>query len=274
MSGDASAASAPRRITTIDLWKTAALLLILADHLGLFLFPDEDWLRALGRAGAPIFFFLIGFTRTRSVPWFWLVAGAALTGLDYWRLGSLDAITLNILLSFAAARCALPFVERHVAPSPWRFAALVAVLVALIPFADMVLEYGVTGWLWVLVGLAHRLALESGPDHARRGPWLARRALGAATVLIYGANEVLTYGFGVAETWIMAAAVLAVGGLLLRFRRADIGWSPPAWLAAALTVCGRRSLEIYIAQIVGLMALGAALGIEPADAADDGDEDT
>jgi hypothetical protein len=35
-----------------------------------------------------------------------------------------------------------------------------------------------------------------------------------------------------------------------------------------LRFCGRRSLEIYIAQILGLMALGTALGVEP----DSGDE--
>jgi hypothetical protein len=70
----------------------------------------------------------------------------------------------------------------------------------------------------------------------------------------------------------MAAAVIGVSGLLLRFRRGDLKRQPPTMLAPALRFCGRRSLEIYIAQLIGLKALGLALGIEAADMPDDEDD--
>jgi hypothetical protein len=59
------------------------------------------------------------------------------------------------------------------------------------------------------------------------------------------------------------AAIIAVNGLLLLYRRSDLARQPSPFPAALLRVCGRRSLEIYIAQCVGLMALGLMLGIEP-----------
>jgi peptidoglycan/LPS O-acetylase OafA/YrhL len=123
----------------------------------------------------------------------------------------------------------------------------------------------------VLVGLLHRRAAEAGPDSPRDPAWLARRAVGAVATLAYAANEVHDYEFGVADTWVMAVFVIGVSGLLLRFTPRKARWQPGGFAAAILAFCGRRSLEIYIAQIVGLMALGAMFGVEPADR--DGDEE-
>ena len=55
-----------RTVTTVDLWKAAALLLILCDHLWFYIWPGQLWLTALGRAALPIFFFLIGFAARPS----------------------------------------------------------------------------------------------------------------------------------------------------------------------------------------------------------------
>ncbi len=47
-----------------DLFKLTALLLMFIDHIGVFVFPDVIWWRIFGRAAAPIFFFLIGYSRS------------------------------------------------------------------------------------------------------------------------------------------------------------------------------------------------------------------
>jgi TraX protein len=266
-----AALAAPRAVSTIDLWKTLALLLIGLDHVGFFLLPEQPWLMALGRAALPVFFFLIGFARSRHVPWFWWAAGAALTALDLWRLGSVDGMQINILINFALIRLALPWIEALVMPVWWRTLGLAAVLAALAAWTGPWIEYGTTGWLLALVGLAHRQALAAGPDRPRDRHWLMRRGLGATATLVFAAIELHDYAFAVTEAWIMAAAVIGVSGLLLRFRTGDASWQPPALLAGLARLCGRRSLEIYIAQIVGLMMIGLALGIEPADA--EGDEE-
>jgi hypothetical protein len=142
-----------------------------------------------------------------------------------------------------------------------------------VPLADQVLEYGSTGPLIALVGLAHRLALDEGPDRRGAALWLHRRALGAVATGVYAVNELDDYGFAVTEAWIAMAAIIAVNGLLLLYRRGELSRQPPAWAANGLRFCGRRSLEIYIAQCVGLMALGLALdhwiGVEAADIGDE-----
>jgi hypothetical protein len=262
-----------RVVTSTDILKALGLLLILFDHWAYYVQPELDWMHALARGALPIFFFLIGFAKTRGVPWFWLAAGVLLTLLGWLHLGrDWDHVTLNILLSFAAVRLALPVVERHVMGSSWRVAGLVAVLLALSYPADMAIDYGTSGWLLALVGLSHRLALEAGPDKPRDPAWLTRRVLGAVATLLFVANEIHDYEFATFEAFIAAGSIIAASGILLRFRRVDLPWRPPHALAATLQFCGRRSLEIYIAQILGLMALGVALGVEPDDGrADEGD---
>src|SRR3712207_8087702 len=45
---------------------------------------DEMWWRLFGRLASPVFFFFIGFARTRTVPWTWIVFGIVITAADYW----------------------------------------------------------------------------------------------------------------------------------------------------------------------------------------------
>ena len=50
----------PKNITSYDLFKTLALVLMIADHIGFYFYPNELWLRAFGRLSAPMWLFLIG----------------------------------------------------------------------------------------------------------------------------------------------------------------------------------------------------------------------
>ena len=56
----------PVDITSYDLVKFAALALMIVDHMGHFFFPEEEWLRAIGRLSAPIWLFLIGYAKSRD----------------------------------------------------------------------------------------------------------------------------------------------------------------------------------------------------------------
>lgn len=267
MTGSGVAAVAARPVSRIDCWKTAALLVILVDHLGFFILTDQSWMMAVGRSALPIFFFLIGFARTRSVPWFWWAAGFGLTALDGWRTGEWLSVDVNILVNFALIRLALPLIETHVFGDWRRVVVLAVVLAALMPVASPWIEYGTEGWLLALVGLAHRRALEAGPDRPREPAWLLRRGLGAFATLAFLAAQAAAYEFEVADTWIMAACVILVSALLLRFRPGEATWRPPEGLGMLLRFSGRHSLEVYMAQIIGLSLLGMALDIEAVDMA-------
>ena len=73
-----------RPVTTTDAWKLFAIVFVLVDHYGLFFDSDEMWWRLFGRLASPVFFFFIGFARTRTVPWTWVAFGLVLTAVDYW----------------------------------------------------------------------------------------------------------------------------------------------------------------------------------------------
>jgi hypothetical protein len=273
-----------RPVTTTDLLKFVGVTAFLLDHYGLCFDPDQTWWRVLGRVAAPIFFFLIGFARTRSVAWTWIAYGAVLTAQEVWTSrdgGRLRDISVDILLNFAVLRLAvLPLVERILlrrAPSP----LLVIGCMLLVPLTHYFLEYGIYGWLWALLGLSHRLALEN-PTPVRRRIRLALALLAAG--VYYVVEETADHGFGVQEFLTVKAATLAalIAGLtagLLVFRRTVLRVQPPAPLAPLFRFCGRYSLEIYAITLFAMRLLAHAIDSDPgADGGEDedsgdGDED-
>jgi hypothetical protein len=253
-----------QQVTTTDLLKAAALVFVFVDHWGHYFAPDEIWWRVVGRASLPVWFFLIGFARSRTTAWTWIGLGVALSLLDLWREGSFAGAQLSILLNFAAIRLALPAIERHVWPQSSRIMLLVGVLALLSPYANQIVEYGTEGWLLALVGLAHRHWLDA-PD---RGTLTLRITLALAAGLLFILVETQDYGFEGMEIVALVAIVAGVSLLLFGFRRATLEWPLPAPVATLLRFCGQHSLTIYAAQIVVFTALAALL----IDASDDGDE--
>jgi hypothetical protein len=242
--------------TTTDVLKSVGVVSFLIDHTGVFFDPDEAWWRLFGRVAAPIFFFLIGFARTRSVPWTWLALGAALTAVNAWRWGGLY---LNILFNFALLRVVvLPLVERYAMPRPWALVLLALACVPLIPATDNYLEYGTEGWLWAFFGLAHRLGHSQGDE---RMLW-TRNAIGVVTLIAYIAREIGDYGFDVVQAIVLATLVIALGLSLAVFRREPLRSRPPQPLAALLRFGGRFSLEIYAISLFAMHLLAYAIATQ------------
>jgi len=231
-----------RLVTTTDLLKLVGIVFVLIDHHGYFFDPGNMWWRLFGRIAAPIFFFLIGFARTRRVPWTWLAFGILLTAVNAWKAESLSGTMVNILINFALLRAlVLPPVERHVMPRPAAVALLIAGCLPLIPPTDGPLEYGTEGWLWAFLGLAHRLALDQG---TRQAVW-TRNGIAAATGTAYIVREAYDYGFTALQAAILVVLVAGVCAALLRFRREPLSWQPPGPVAIPFRFCGRYSREIY-----------------------------
>jgi uncharacterized membrane protein len=256
-----------RPVTTTDAWKLFAIIIVLIDHTGLFFDPNELWWRLFGRLASPVFFFFIGFARTRRVPWTWVAFGLVLTATDYLTSAGSRLPLINILLNFALVRLALPWVEAHIMPVPWRLAALVIVSAGLIPVLDPVLEYGGEGWLWALFGLAHRLFLDRGAAAAR---W-RRDLLGITAGLVYIIRERSDFGFHAVQSVLLAVFIAGLVLALMRFRRAELAWQPPAVLRLVFTVTGRRTLEIYAVTLLAMQLI--AFTLNDAAAADTGADD-
>ncbi|MCQ2570814.1 MAG: conjugal transfer protein TraX [Candidatus Saccharibacteria bacterium] len=90
-----------------------AIVTMVIDHVGCYFFPEQLWLRAIGRMAFPIFAFLLveGFKHTRSFPKYFarilvtaIVAQFAIAFLDKWS-------NYNVLFSFCFSLIALLCIE-------------------------------------------------------------------------------------------------------------------------------------------------------------------
>ena len=109
----------PQEITSYDLLKTFAVIVMVIDRLGYYFFYDAPMWRAVGRTGFPVWFFLVGYSSGRNVPTrlvasaFILLATSPLLGLALLPLNALVTIMairiiLDPLMLFALKNLARP----------------------------------------------------------------------------------------------------------------------------------------------------------------------
>lgn len=256
MGSDHDRSLLPRsHVTTTDLLKFTGLVFVLVDHVGLFFDEEQLWWRVVGRVAAPIFFFLIGFAKTRRVPASWLWIGAGLTALDVLTSGGLSEFKLNLLFSFAALRLALPVIEHEILPRPARFALLLLLTLASIRFVDPWLEYGMEGWLWAYFGLALRVARE---DVSSDVAGVRTLLLGALAASAYVVTERMDFSLTFGQTSVLAVLMASLFLILLGFRRRPAPWQPAGRLAWPFRFAGRHSIAIYAVSLA-LMQIGGAV---------------
>ena len=256
----------PQAIDNTDWLKTAAIILVVIDHIGYFFIEDAEWWSVVGRLAAPLFFFLLGYAQTRNVPFRWIWLGVILTLLDSWNAGW-TWVAPNILLSFALIRIARPYAKIFIQHSGWvAFAVLVSALFAVLPFAAVIVEYGAEGWLWALFGLCQRMYVDSrsanntdstAQDQATPTqifpPNIGLMRLLACFIaaVVYIWQEQIEFSFFHDQ---LAAVIFGIGVLsfsLCLFRRGPSRIQPSEPLAGTMRFIGRHTLEIYAAQLAG-----------------------
>lgn len=249
-----------------DWLKTAAIILVVVDHIGYFFIEDADWWSALGRLAAPSFFFLLGYAQTRAVPLRWIWLGVILTLLDSWNT-DWSWVAPNILFSLAFIRIVRPYVQTLMQDHGWvAFAFLVAALFMVLPIAANLVDYGAEGWLWALFGLFQRMYIDGKsatkvdskaqysalPTHAMTVN-LGRMRLLACFVaaVVYVWQEQKEFSFSPIH---FAAFVIGIGVLslsLCQFQRGPSRIQPPKFIAVVLCFIGQHTLEIYAIQLAG-----------------------
>jgi TraX protein len=253
-------------VDNTDWLKTAAIILVAVDHFGYFFMEDDRWWSVFGRLAAPTFFFLMGYAQTRTVPLHWIGLGVILTLLESWN-ANWKWVAPNILLSFALIRSARPYVQILLQRHGWPvFAFLASALLAVLPIAGKLVDYGSEGWLWALFGLCQRIYVDSkstadmaGPAQSSAPPAPATKEDGGLTrllacfaaVVVYVWQEEREYSFHQIHfaVFIFGIGVWAAG--LCLFMRGPSRFQPPEAIARALRFIGRHTLEIYAVQLAG-----------------------
>lgn len=232
-------------LTAHDVLKAFAVLTMIADHAGYFFFPEEIWLRVIGRLSAPVWFYLVGYAGARPVPSSWLVGGGIVSAAAIAFNGYV--MPFNILFMLAVARVVIPYLERVAFSGRAAFIALFVVLSALSIPTSYVLEYGTMGLLWALYG-AHRRR-EPGHERAAAQAILLGMMVGASFLFQALTLPVMAgdHNFGLA----VGLACLFV--VLLGF--VPDRWSVPSAFALPVQILGRWTLEIYVFHLVAFRVL-------------------
>jgi hypothetical protein len=240
---------------------------MIVDHVGLYLYAS-DWLRVLGRPAAVTFGFLIGFSRSRTVPVSWIVLGLGLSLLNRWLSPNDAEHALDILIGLALTRISMPLFDRLHDIHPMMLVP-VAVLMALLaePLNDY-LEYGTEISIVALLGAAVRL------DDGRRSARACRDALALVALVAITLIALRHFHFS-GWTALGCAAILTATMLVLsNFERSAL--SAPEWLAPLLRFTGRNTLWIYAIHLALFQIAGSVLELNEASAdetATDNDDD-
>jgi hypothetical protein len=256
----------PRPVDNADWLKTTAIISVSVGHFGFFFMEDDRWWSVFGRFAAPTFFFLLGYAQTRTVPFNWIWLGVILTLLESWN-ADWTWVAPNILLSLALIRIARPYVRMLVQSRGWSaFILLVSILLAVLPVAGKIVDYGGEGWLWALFGLCQRqyvdgISAVGSVGETQRSSASALAAtetaglmrllacLVAAVVFVWQEQKEFSFPAIHLAVFILILGVLSIS--LCLFKRGESRIQPPEAIAGALRFIGRHTLEIYAIQLAG-----------------------
>ena len=241
-------------MTSYDLLKTFAIILMVIDHLGFFFFPHIEELRLIGRLSAPIWFFLIGYARTRKLElrlWIW---GAVLLFGGMWIRQGHGLLPLNILFDFLLIRAILEVVMVRAVRN---FETLFGMfwLFALLALPSIFfLEYGTFGVLFAMMGYLAR--------NRANIPTLSSKDIRIfilLTTLAYALGMWHEFHFETVNAGLMTVLLLCQSFLLFSFKPADLPVKNPIarLLKYPLFLTGRRTLEIYVVHLLIFMYVKA-----------------
>lgn len=240
-------------LTSYDLLKSLALLLMVVDHIGYYFYPENEWFRVVGRASMPIWMFLIGYAHTRdlSKP-LWVGAGVLIAANVI--LGG-GIFPLNILVTIILIRLVLDRVA-SVTFKNWEMALYGAfVLSTLVICTYFFSEYGTTALLIAMAGYLAR----NGSNINMSGR--AQRIFMGYSVVFYALSQVVIFDFDKVVAQSMVVAIGASAILLHYFvpkEVPEVEEKMPRFAVLALQFGGRYTLEIYVVHLI-LFKLAACL---------------
>jgi hypothetical protein len=241
-------------LTSYDVLKAIAIVLMLCDHIGYHFYPDETMLRVLGRLCIPIWFFLIGYSRTRDIPTtFWV--GAVAVSLSAVMAGQV-LLPLNILFALIIWRAVIgSIMHRALAVQGGLFGAFVTFIILAWP-TSFLMEYGTLVVPFVMLGFLVRAYQDGFVSR-----W-TRNVFGAAAFGAYFFIKGLKFtALTLLETGVLLGGLIAVFVALIVFKPHE--WAVKSNVAKPLTrslqILGRHTLLIYVVHVIVLRIISVIL---------------
>lgn len=231
----------PKELTSYDLLKAAAVIIMVIDHIGFYFFPEDMWWRAIGRIGFPVWFFLIGYARSRDLPpklW----GGAVILVLSNLAAG-MYLFPLNALFTIIAIRLLLPTLVKLSLYNVQALIAFSVTLMILIIPTNFFTEYGSQALIMAMFGylVRNREMLKN-----------AKPILNAYMVFALGTFLLMqqtVFVFSEAQWYVMGGGTFLVMGILFFFNSVTypkLTAAAPRFITFIIQIMGRRTLEIYV----------------------------
>ncbi len=257
----------PDTVTSYDVWKTAALILMIVDHIGFYFFPDAYWWRAVGRMSAPIWLFLLGYARSRDIPpklW----GGGGFLVLFSFVIGP-TLFPTNILINMVLIRISLDWVVQRYLDNKKHWMEGLVIILALILPTNVLTDYGIIGMVVALMGYISRHLYDT---HKRENKITVKEKKYSPEFLTYFTFfaaglyimwPAFTFGFNVPQNIFMTIAVSFVFYKLQYFRplsNVSDSLSQIPVISHVLKFGGRWTLEIYIVHIIIFKIIAHMMG--------------
>lgn len=247
--------SRPSTITSYDLLKTFAVIIMIIDHIGYYFFPDNEWWRAVGRVGFPIWFYLVGHASGRNIS-AKLIGGAVfLFGMN--ALVGMALFPLNALVTIIILRLSIDHVMAPLKKVPALLWPVLMVMTVLILPTNFMFEYGTQAFLFAMFGymVRHRDELMF-----TRGDL---QFFMVSIAAIFLAFQELAFQFSPWQFALMALGVLGVCITLQDFRAKSYPSldSLNRYFKGFLRLCGNYTLEIYVAHLTLFKIIALTYGL-------------
>lgn len=250
-----------KNITSYDLFKAAALMLMLVDHIGSYFYTDVDFLRVVGRLCVPIWFFLIGYARNRDLS-LGIISGAFILLVANYVVG-MPLYSLNILFTIMITRIFLRGVDKYSPSLQTSVFAIVPVLCVLALPTLFLFEYGVHACVLALLGYYCRLKHDS--KLTAKDDVSNFQILFLMAFLSYGAYQQLIFGFSLANLIFLFVGSFAVFVILLQFKPMELPHLTnriPVFFVAIIRLCGRYTLEAYVLHLLVFKFVAIYIGMD------------
>ena len=239
-------------ITSYDLLKTFAVIFMIIDHTGYYFFQDDNWWRVAGRLCVPVWFFLIGYARSRDLGLKMWVGMGVLVLASCVSGGSL--LPLNILATMLVIRFVIDPIMMRVQMNHQALWPLSVCLLFMTFPTSYLFEYGSLAIIMAMFGWLVR------HQHEYPGGVRQTQAFFFFAYASFVVMQVILFGFKDNQIMVLAGGILAVMCVLMAFRPVTFagtgdGMSGVLW--APVRFMGRWTLEIYVVHLVVFHALGS-----------------
>jgi hypothetical protein len=247
----------PNELTSYDFLKLFAVVVMIVDHLGWYFFQGDPEFRLIGRLCVPVWFFLIGYAKSRNLDkTLWI--GAIVLQFSNFPAGA-HILPLNVLATMIAIRLIIDPLMDRMMRSPQVFWSFSVIFLLLSIPSGMVTEYGTLGLILAMFGwlVRHRDDLKE-PDMIL--PQFFAFAVGSFAV-----TQFASFGFSQAQFFVLALGTLLVCGVLYFFKPVTypkLDAALPWFVKAPIKFIGRRTMEIYVVHLLIFKALAVYLEAE------------